>query len=252
MDMDFCDVDHPYSSDLYSQIMQNENWDGWGLRRVQEQFENLFTALVTIAGGLLLSVTLFTSKVPDAGGLSFLNHPLCLAAVFAAMLAAAVFSPLFSNKAGSYWGKYAKDATFGNRVFSYFGFIAEAERERAMEIRTYGQEQLFRRKMQAENTFGHKSKIALWSRGIMGFYQSVSSILSRAFTGIVYLFVCGFQKPYVGGLSLCLPESLGGRIRSGIGHPVYRFRYGAGRRRRGPDPHGRRNAQQCPISENGL
>ncbi len=190
MDMDFCDVDHPYSSDLYSQIMQNENWDGWGLRRVQEQFENLFTALVTIAGGLLLSVTLFTSKVPDAGGLSFLNHPLCLAAVFAAMLAAAVFSPLFSNKAGSYWGKYAKDATFGNRVFSYFGFIAEAERERAMEIRTYGQEQLFRRKMQAENTFGHKSKIALWSRGIMGFYQSVSSILSRAFTGIVYLFVC--------------------------------------------------------------
>lgn len=190
MDMDFCDADHPHSSDLYSQITQNENWSSWGLWNIQDQVEKIMGALTKINGGLLLSITLFTLKVPADGRLSFLNHPLCLAAIFAAMLAAAVFSPMFSNKAGSYWGKYSQEATFGNRVFAFFGFVAEQERERALEVRTYGQESLFRRKLRSENTFGHTSKIARWSRGIMGLYQSFSSILSRAFTGIVYLFVC--------------------------------------------------------------
>lgn len=190
MDMDFCDADHPRSSDLYSQISQNENWNSWGLWSVQDHIEKFMGALTKITGGLVLSVTLFTLKVPEGGRLSFLNHPICLAAIFAAMLAAAVLSPMFSNKAGSYWGKYSKEATFGNRVFTFFGFVAEWERERALEIRTYGQEALFRKKMNTENTFGHKSKMAGWARGIMGLYQSLSSILSRAFTGIVYLFVC--------------------------------------------------------------
>lgn len=189
MDMDFCDADHPRSSDLYSQITQNENWNGWGLWRIRDQVEKLMSALTKITGGLLLSITLFTLKVPEGGSLSFLNHPLFLVVIFTAMLAVTVLSPMFSNKAGSYWAKYSKESTLGNRVFSYFGFVAE-ERERAPEIRTYGQEALFRRKLKAENTFDHTSKIAKWSRGIMGFYQSLSSILSRAFTGIVYLFVC--------------------------------------------------------------
>lgn len=190
MDMDFCDADHPHTSDLYSQITQNENWSSWGLWCIQDQVEKFMGALTKIAGGLILSVTLFTLKIPEDGRLAFLNHPFFMAAMAAAIFAAAVLSPMFSNKAGSYWSKYSKEATFGNRVFTFFGFVAEWERERAPEIRTYGQEAFFRKKLEGENTFGHKSKIAKWSWGIMGFYQSLSSLLSRAFTGVVYLFVC--------------------------------------------------------------
>lgn len=188
--MDFAALDDPHTHDLYSQIMQNQKWGGWGIWRMQIQFEQAFAALVRMIGAIALSVTLFTLKVPEGSGLSMLNHPLFLVGILVIMAAVTILAPMLSNQTGKYWVKYTKEATFGNRIFTFFGYNVGMSRERALEIRTYEQERFFRKALEGNDSFTEKSRLAKWARGPMGMYKALSAAVSRMFTGVIYLFVC--------------------------------------------------------------
>lgn len=190
LSMDFCSADDPHTLDLHSQIMQNRNWSDWGIERTFEQYEGFIGAAARIAGALALSVTLFTLPVPPGGELAVLNHPLAVALVAVLLLASALGAPALSNKAEGYWARYAEQATYGNRVFGFYGFMAVNERDRALDIRTYRQDILCRNKMLKEDIFGAGSLLAKWKWGPMGLLGAASAGISRAFAGVVYLFVC--------------------------------------------------------------
>lgn len=191
LSMDFAALDDPRTHDLYSLIEQNQNWANWGLMRLWEQFEQAFTALVQIVGAAVLSVSLFTLKVPAGSSLAVLNHPLFLVGILAIMGGVSVLSPMLRNQTGKYWVRYTDQATFGNRLFSFFGYNMLMGRERALDIRIYRQERICR-KVQESNDggFTETSLIAKWARGPMGLYAASSAAVSRVFTGVVYLFVC--------------------------------------------------------------
>lgn len=191
LDMDFCDVDNPHTFELYSQIRQTDNWGSWGLNVVQENFEDLLKALVQIVGALVLSITLFTTKVPEsAGNLLFLNHPICLTIVILVMLLATILSPVFANKSNAYWGKLSDEVTYGNRIFWFYGYVAGTERERALDIRTYGQETFFENKMKISPFLQKNSSFSVYQKGGMGLYMALSTAVAKVFIGVVYLFVC--------------------------------------------------------------
>ena len=93
--LDYADLDRQYVYDLYAQIRQNDNWNGWGLRYTLYLFEELITAVIRILGGAGLTVSLFLSRVPaDRSGLRILNHPLCMVLFIVLMLLTAVLSPV--------------------------------------------------------------------------------------------------------------------------------------------------------------
>lgn len=188
--MDFTALDDPHTHDLYSQIRQNQNWGDWGMCKVQLQFEQAFAALVQIAGAIAFSITLFTLKVPKDSRLAVLNHPVFLAGILLIMAAVTILAPLLSNQTGKYWVKYTKEVAFGNRIFTFFGYTVGMNRERALDIRTYEQERFFRKALDENLIFSEKSQIAKWAKGPMGMYKALSAAVSRAFTGVVYLFVC--------------------------------------------------------------
>lgn len=190
MTMDFAAADDSHTRDLDSQIRQNRNWSGWGLQKIQEQFEQGVHALVQIAGALALSFSLFTRRIPQNSALYFLNSPLFLVGILPIMLGTIVLSPTLKNKQGKYWVAYTKEATFGNRLFSFFGYEVGMNRERAMDIRIYRQDKLGQKRMKEEMAFTEKSQIAKWARGPMGLYVAAAFAVSRVFTGVVYLFVC--------------------------------------------------------------
>lgn len=189
--MDYADVDKQSTYDLYSQIRQNENWSGWGLWKVISNFEEIIDAATSVACGIGLSVSLFTSRVPAAGGkLTLLNHPLCAAVMILLLLGIALLSPLCANRGNEYWVRHSAEATFGNRYFSFFGTMGE-DRERAADIRMYDQEKkVCQVYMKRANSFGVHSAIAKYARGPMGLYMGLSQSLGMLLTGIVYLFVC--------------------------------------------------------------
>lgn len=94
LSMDYADIDRQTVFDLYSQILQNTQWTGWGIHHTLSYFEELVMAVVKIVGGSGLCVSLFSLKVPHDSSLAFINHPLFAVGIVGFMLLIAIIAPL--------------------------------------------------------------------------------------------------------------------------------------------------------------
>ena len=190
-DMDFACLDNTHTAELLSIIRQNMNGGGWGLFRVIASYEALCSSVLTIFGGLALTVTLFVSKVPgSAGSLIALNNPLVVIGVIALMLAITVIAPMLNSKANSYYAKHADSHNLENRLFSFFGWLGYYS-NLATDVRIYRQDRLCDRyNRNKEDTFGSNGLFARLAWGPMGLYGAASAAVSVIFTGIAYAFVC--------------------------------------------------------------
>ena len=191
LDTDYVNLDDTHTSELLSTIRQNLNGGGWGLYYVIECFEGLCSNVLTIFGGLALTVSLFISKVPtESGSLIILNNPLVVIAVIVLMLAVTFIAPILNNKAGSYYAKYADSHNLGNRLFSFFGYLGYYT-ELGTDMRMYRQDKICDRyNRNKEDTFGSNGLFAHFAWGSMGLYSAASAAVSVTFTGVVYIFVC--------------------------------------------------------------
>ena len=190
--LDYADIDRQYVYDLYYQIRQNENWAGWGGRyAVQYIFEGVITSVSQIIGGLALSVSLFTLKVPAGSKMEFLNHPLAAVFMAALMFVFAAAVPFCSSRADQYKTKCAAEIRMGNRLFSFFGFMCQ-DRARAVDLRIYRQQENVSTAhlMSNETGFTPQSSLAKYARGAEGIWRAASYGIAALLTGAAYLFVC--------------------------------------------------------------
>lgn len=211
--LDYADIDRQYVYDLYYQIRQNENWAGWGGRyAVQYIFEGVITSVSQIIGGLALSVSLFTLKVPAGSKMEFLNHPLAAVFMAALMVFFAAAVPFCSSRADQYKTKCAAEIRMGNRLFSFFGFMCQ-DRARAVDLRIYRQQENVSTAhlMSNETGFTPQSSLAKYARGAEGLWRAASYGIAALLTGAAYLFVClkawggafgvGMVTQYVGAIT---------------------------------------------------
>ena len=191
LDMDYVSLDETHTAELLSTIRQNMNGGGWGLYRVVVAYEELCSSILTILGGISLTVSLFVSRVPDgAGALSALNNPLVVLAVIAVMLAVTFIAPVLNNKSGSYYAKHADSHNLGNRLFSFFGWLGYYS-ELAPDVRIYRQDRICdRHNHNKDDTFCSNGLFARLAWGPMGLFAAAGSAVSVIFTGVVYAFVC--------------------------------------------------------------
>ncbi len=191
LDTDYANLDDTHTSEMLSTIRQNFNGGGWGLGRVIGCYEQLCSSILTILGGLALTVTLFASKVPaDAGNLTILNNPLAVIGVIIVMLAVTFIAPMLNNKAESYYAKYSNAHNLGNRLFGFFGWLGYYS-DFAADVRMYRQDKICDRyNRNKEDTFGSNGLFAHFAWGPMGLYGAASAAVSVIFTGVVYAFVC--------------------------------------------------------------
>ena len=189
LSMDFADVDNPQTHDLRSQIKQNENWSGWGINQLYHRWADFVEGCAGIVGAIVLTVSLFTKKVPEGNTLTFLNHPIFVALLLVLVAGATVLGPVFKNKSQYCWTACAEDARFGNRVFGAFGFIS-GDAHRAFDFRIYKQEDMAEHYMRTTDVFGVNGKMAQVAKGPMGAWAAAGASISSVLTGIVYVFVC--------------------------------------------------------------
>ncbi len=191
LDTDYANLDDTHTAEMASTIHQNFNGGGWGLGRSVGCFTELCNAVFTILGGLVLTVSLFVVKVPaNAGTLIFLNNPLVVCGVIIAMSAVTFIAPMFGNKAGGYYAKYADAHNLGNRLFGFFGWLGYYN-ELATDVRIYRQDKICERyNRNKDDTFGSNGLFAHLAIGPMGLYNAAGAAVSVIFTGIVYAFVC--------------------------------------------------------------
>ena len=189
--MDFVSLDDIKTHELLSTIKQNQNSAGWGLFNVIYDYESLSTSIFTLLGGLTLTFTLFSSKVPEtASRFMFLNHQLFTFGIIIIMIGITLLAPYFSFKGNSYFAKNAANHNLANRMFGFFGWLGY-NKELSTDIRMYRQDLLCDKYNTSKTTtFGSKGEFAKIARGPMGLYLSLSAVVSSLFIGVVYLFVC--------------------------------------------------------------
>ncbi len=200
--LDYADLDETKTAELLSTIRQNQNGGGWGFYRVIDNFyEALCSSVLTILGGVFLTVSLFARRVPESAGVyAVLNNPLFIVLVIAVMLVITYIAPALSNKAGSYWALNADFHNLANRIFVFFGWLGY-HRELATDVRMYRQDKMCERyNRNKEVTFGSNGLFAHLSWGPIGLYSAASSAVSVTFTGFVYAFVC--LKAWAGAFGL--------------------------------------------------
>lgn len=191
MSMDYADADNAKTHEMYDTIEQNRNGGGWGLSRVNGHIEKALSAILSVLGGAALTISLFTSRVPDtAGNYTVLNNPLFILAFVAIMFGITCFAPWLANKAGSYYALNSASHNLGNRLFGFFGWLGY-DNDLAADVRIYRQD-LICDKYNKDKTgvFCSKGMFAKLAKGPIGGYCAASSAVSVLFTGVVYAFVC--------------------------------------------------------------
>ena len=188
--LDFADIDKQQTHDLRNQIRQNEQWSGWGITRIPVFLKEFIQSIIGIAGGIALSVSLFTSRVPETMGvLTILNHPIFILLFAAAMILISLLAGKFYATSVRSLNKVAETATFGNRLFGFFGFLG-SRKERSSDIRIYQQDHLIDLYYSFDNTWGVNGPIYKAAKGPVGIYGGLSLSLSTLTIGFVYVFTC--------------------------------------------------------------
>ncbi len=188
LSMDFCVTDSQKVRDLRSKIHQDINWGGWGIPFVKHIFAPIISALTSLITSVALTVSLFTSKTVG-GQFDFLNSPFAFLILILIVVVITIISSAISVKADSYYINLGEEIRFGNRLFTFFG--AEVyNKKRALDMRMYNQLSICNDYLNNTNIFGKNSSFYKLNKGIVGILKGVSSAISSALTGIIYLFVC--------------------------------------------------------------
>ena len=190
--MDFADSDKQETRDLFSQIKQSANWGGWGFNYLDMYVSWAVEAIAGISGAVVLTVSLFTQKVPEtAGALTVLNHPLFIVGILGVLMGVTLIGPVFNGKANSVWGSLAESSRFGNRLYSHFSYsLTEENKEAALDLRMYRQVDIAEYYMNTVNIFGVGSDFAKLNATTIGLCQGLSVAMSALLSGVVYVFVC--------------------------------------------------------------
>lgn len=207
--MDFADVEKSATQELRSKIKQYDNFTGMGLYKVMDIFSDLVEALTGILSAILLSVSLFTARVPEGGGgLRILNSPLFILALLALLLLISGGSGLLHGQAENLFAAKSDVGTLGNRIYNFFSFLGF--NQGAMDVRIYKQNAIAAHYFPGSRreNFGPEGPMAAFCNRQYSSLHGLGESVSALFTGAIYVFTClkalggafgvGFITQYVG------------------------------------------------------
>lgn len=191
LDMDFCIVDDTKTREQQAILEQTRTSGGHPLYQAINIFKDLFSALFTLGGGFALTVSLFTSRVPESSAkMLWLNSPLFLLLLIGIMAAITYLAPSLFNRAERLFANSSAQSlhNLANRIFT-FKWAYFNRPDNYMDVRIYKTDNLF---PPSDKTgyFESNGPRAKLSRGAAGLYSTLSTVTSLIFTAAVYLFVC--------------------------------------------------------------
>lgn len=186
LSFDFTDAESAAVKDLYAGIDASQNWAGWGLQRLDEIYNRWVTSVVRIVCSVSLTVSLFTSKVA-AEELRFLDHPLFLLLVVAALLVSTCGIPRLFNRAERMNNDLlAGNMEFYNKSAGYWGWTIALDHARSKDVRMYRQETV---SIPREREVMHHFVDVMQRSGAANVLIGIGIALTQLFSGAVYLFV---------------------------------------------------------------
>ncbi|MGI5112448.1 ABC transporter ATP-binding protein [Treponema putidum] len=187
LSMDFQDVESAKTNEVYTRIWQNTNYGGWGLEKIIWVYTRCSTHITSVITSAALSISLFSFKVQSAE-LAFLNNPLFIFVILFSIVLLILIPAKLQTMSDSYWAIVSEDATEGNRVFSFF-FRLFNEKNRAMDVRIYGQQGEGSTIRSSNNIFMPGGRVSQYAKKEMGFFAFLSAFISTSLLIVIYGFV---------------------------------------------------------------
>ena len=240
MSMDFADADKQEVRSLRAQISQNEQWGGLGLINAAIIYKELIGSLTGIFSGIALTVRLFATPVPEsAGKLVLLSSPWFLLPLGGLFVGISLLSGRFYTVYAQEYDRLSKDATFGNRVYTYITKLSR-QKNIQMDMRIYRQQKIIDALSAQNQVFTAKGIFGRAALGKPGLCWSVAASSATLTVGCIYVFTClkawagafdiGLVTQYVGAAT-ALAESLNilisslGSMKANTTHLDNTFRY---------------------------
>mgnify|MGYP004578759891 FL=1 len=223
MSMDFADADRQEVRSLRAQIAQNENWGGLGLINAAIIYKQFVGSLTGIFSGIALTVRLFATPVPEsAGKLVLLSSPWFLLPLGGLFVGISLLSGRLYTVYAQEYDRLSKDATFGNRVYTYITKLSR-QKNIQMDMRVYRQQEMIDHLSSQDRVFTAKGIFGRAALGTPGICYSLATSMSAIAVGCIYVFTClkawagafdiGLVTQYVGAAT-ALAESLNTLISS--------------------------------------
>lgn len=187
LSMDFQDVESAKTNEIYTRMWQNTNYAGWGLEKILWIYPKCSTHITSVITSAALSISLFSFKV-QSPELAFLNNPLFIFVILFSIVLLILIPAKLQTMSDSYWAIVSEDATEGNRVFSFF-FRLFNEKNRAMDVRMYGQQKEGNIIRASSNIFMPGGRVSQYAKKEMGFFAFLSAFISTSLLIIIYGFV---------------------------------------------------------------
>ena len=197
LSMDYAHIDSQHIRDLKAQIDQFQNWMGWGMNASLSLTSDLLVAVFGIGSAVALTVSLFTRMVPE-GPYTFLNHPILVLALGAVMVLTTWLGGKLDHLYNSREVALAEEATFGNRLYSFYMSMCQ-EPHRRLDIRTYNQQDATANYLN-NDAFAPGGSFHNLAKGKYGVCAAVGRSMGAVFTGFVYVFTC--LKAWAGAFSV--------------------------------------------------
>ena len=240
MSMDFADADRQEVRSLRAQIAQNEQWGGLGLINAAIIYKELIGSLTGIFSGIALTIRLFATPVPEsAGKLVLLSSPWFLLPLGGLFVGISLLSSRLYTVYAQEYDRLSKDATFGNRVYTY---ITKLSRQKSiqMDMRIYRQQKIIDALSAQNQVFTAKGIFGRAALGKPGLCWSVAASSATLTVGCIYVFTClkawagafdvGSLTQYVGAATalanaiFCLLKTYGD-LQANTEHLETTFRY---------------------------
>lgn len=186
--MDFQLMDDSRVRSLYTDILQSENWNGYGLRMAIFNSTLMFKGLFLILLSFLVSRDIFSLEVSDPR-LGFINSPIFTLAFFLGLTGLTILSPYLRAKAMEYMVSTADESKMGNRIFGFYGYSVFDDPKRSMDIRIFKQLDYIKQEFISGNIFSKESKLNSLMKGPMGICNAGSAIVSGLLVGLITLYV---------------------------------------------------------------
>lgn len=185
---DYANVDSLAVRDLKAQVEQFQNFSGFGLNDADAITTEFLQGALGVLGAAVLTVSLFTQKVPQESPLAVLNSPVTVPLLLALMLLMSFVGSKLMGRPGKNKEKLADAAILGNRKYSaYFSLMLDDKRR--ADIRTYRQQEAVAGYLR-ETAFSPGGAFDRCNKGFSSVLSGVGSGMSAVFTGIAYLFTC--------------------------------------------------------------
>lgn len=191
LDMDFVRVDDPETHKMRDTIGQNRQGGGWGIQRIIGQQNAIISSVFSILGGMVMTATLFTCRVPEsAGNWRILEHPIFLAVAILLMIAMPGVSAMIYGIGRRMDAKESGNLNLCNRLFGWFGFRGH-DISTAANMRMYRIDKIcMEHNLDKNGMFGSHGPLARQFRGKLGVLYMLENSTYYVFIFIVYLYVC--------------------------------------------------------------